>query len=631
MQCPRCQAENPVTARFCMRCRAALSLVCSNCQAELPADARFCMLCGQPVRVRPYEDDARHSRLRAAAPTPVRDQMRAATTLAGERRPVTVLFLDVVGSTRLSDQLGAAQWTQLLSEMYEQIAPVIYRYEGTVARLLGDSLTAFFGAPAAHEDDPVRAVRAALDALATARNIAAAWQQRYGITFQLRARLNTGPIVVGPVRDDLRYDYTPMDGVVHLAMRLKFEGDPTTVVVTGYTHRFIEPFFETRPLGVVQVKGVETAIPIYQVLGARQGEVRSRGVTGLSSPMVGRTAELATLLRLTDTVRAGLGRAVLIVGEPGLGKTRLTAEWRAAVEQVHPGLFRWLMIPCRSYGRNVAYHLLNNLLRFITGVSEHADEAETRSALQAQLHALLGEAPTDVYPYLAQVMGLRLEPDLAQAMDALEGQTWRILLQRALEKVLHALLARGPVVLVLEDIHWADPSSVELLSQLVTLTLSYPLLVCLTARHEPDAPGWSLATAARMRLGGGLHELSLAPLSESDTRQLVANLLQIEALPEPVRRLILHKAEGNPFFVEEVIRMLIEQEAIVQQAGGWVAGRPITLSDIPDNLHSLLLARIDRLPEEVKHTLRIAAVIGRQFPVRVLERVLQKQEPDVRP
>lgn len=627
MQCPHCQAENPVTARFCMRCRAALSLICSNCQAELPADARFCMLCGQPVRVRPYEDDARHHRLRAVAPAPIRAQVRADAALVGERRPVTVLFLDVVGSTQLSQQLGPAQWTSLLGEVYEQIVPSIYRYEGTVARLLGDSLTAFFGAPVAHEDDPVRAVQAALDALTTAQNIASVWQERYGITFQMRARLNTGPIVVGPVGDDLRYDYTPMDGVVHLAMRLKFEGEPMTIVVTGHTHRFIEPFFETRPLGAVHVKGVDTPTAVYQVLGAREGEVHSRGVAGLNSPMVGRAAELAILLRLADTVRAGLGRGFLIVGEPGLGKTRLIAEWRAAVEQTTPGAFHWLMVPCRSYGRSVAYHLLNNLLRFITGVSEHANEAETRAALQAQLRALLGDAPADIYPYLCQVMGLRLEPDLAAVVEALDGQTWRAFLQRALEKVLRALLARRPVALILEDIHWADPSSVELLSQLLSLTLTHPLLLGLTARYEPDAPGWSLATAARTRLGGGLHELTLAPLSERDTRQLVANLLQIEALPEPARQLILHKAEGNPFFVEEVIRMLIEQGAIVRRNGGWVAGRPITLSDIPDNLHSLLLARIDRLPDEVKQTLRIAAVIGRQFPVRVLERVLEKQTP----
>jgi predicted ATPase len=219
---------------------------------------------------------------------------------------------------------------------------------------------------------------------------------------------------------------------------------------------------------------------------------------------------------------------------------------------------------------------------------------------------------------------LRLEDEAQEQVQMLDPQALQARYLEALRRLLLALTSRRPVMLVFEDLHWSDPSSVELLIKLLPLVATAPLLLCLVSRAERDAPGWRLVTSAREMLGGSLTEITLDSLSERHSRQLVANLLEIEALPEEMRALILRKAEGNPFFVEEVIRMLIDRGAVVQEDGGWVAGLEIESLEIPDNLQGLLLARIDRLPDDVKLTLRVASVIGRQFPVRVLARVLEE-------
>jgi class 3 adenylate cyclase len=627
MNCPQCQTGNPEGARTCQNCGAALVQHCAGCQGVLPGGARFCPHCGQPVLASTPADDARLSRLAAAAPAGLVEKVRAAEHLAGERRPVTVLFADVVGSRALAEQVGAETWTEMVNSALDRVTPAIYRYEGTIARLVGDGLWAFFGAPVAHEDDPVRAVRAALDLLEAARDYAREVRERHGVEFAVRACLHTGQVVTGSVGDDLRYEYQAAGGAVNLASRLKFAAQPMTVLVSQSTHRFIEPVFDCTDLGPLQGSSREEPLRVYRVQGPRirPGPTRGLAPAGLESPMVGRDRELETLTQLCGAVQAGLGRVVLVVGEPGLGKTRLIAEWKAAAKALgYKPAPLWAEGRCLSYGQGWAYHLLVHLLRSVLGVTESADEPETRAALLTLSQDLFGESWRECYPYLAHLLMLKLE-DAAQArVQMLDPQALQARYLEALRRLLVALTGRQPVMLVFEDLHWADPSSVELLTKLLPLVAAAPLLVCLVSRPDRDAPGWKLVTSAREVLGGSLTEITLDSLSERHSRQLVANLLEIEALSEGVRALILQRAEGNPFFVEEVIRMLIDRGAVVQVDGGWHAGAEIESLEIPDNLQGLLLARIDRLPDDVKLTLRVASVIGRQFPVRVLAQVLEE-------
>ena len=632
MPCPRCQTVNPEGAKFCQNCGQALQRKCPNCGTMNAPEAKFCMNCGwnlaptaspvapaapptRPVdRFQQYIPKELLAKLEAA---------RASRSMAGERRVVTVLFCDVEGSTALAERLDPEDWAEVMNSAFEFLIKPVYHYEGTVARLMGDAILAFFGAPIAHEDDPQRAVLAGLDIVQGVGAFRERLKGQRGLDFNVRVGINTGLVVVGEVGADLRVEYTAMGDAVNLASRLQSAARPMTVLVSEMTYRFIAPVFEVMDRGLLEVKGKAEPVHAYEVVAAKVQPGRVRGLAGLESPMVGRDAELAALLQLSEALRAGLGRVAVVVGEPGLGKSRLIAEWKAAVGAVgRPPLVQWAEGRCLSYGQSLAYHLLLDLLHSLLGVPAAASAPETHAALRRHTDELFGPGDLDTYPYLGHLLSLHLEGAALERVRLLDPQALQNQYLTALRRVLSALAARQPLVLVLDDIHWADPSSVDLLTKLLPIVSEGPLLFCFVTRPDRDAPGWKLVRAARELMGAGLTELTLNPLSEADSRQLVSNLLDIEALPENVRNLILMKAEGNPFFVEEVIRMLIDRGAIVKKGESWALEKETQAVDIPDNLQGLLLARIDRLPDDVKYTLRVASVIGRQFAVKVLEQVM---------
>jgi len=455
---------------------------------------------------------------------------------------------------------------------------------------------------------------------------------QHGIEFAVRIGLNTGPVVVGDVGSTLKFEYTAMGDAVNLAARMQAAAKPMTALISENTYRFVAPLFEVADLGLIEVKGKTDPVRVYEVQKQKAQAGRLRGLAGLESPMVGRDAELASLMQLSAAVAAGLGRAAVVIGEPGLGKSRLIAEWKTAAQATGANrsrpAFTWAEGRCLSYGQNIPYHLLSDLLQSLVGAGGADNKTEQRSALQTLVDEVLGVGGGDeVFRYLANLMSLPLDAEAEARIKLLEPQALQNQYLSSLRQLLRALAQRQPLVLVLDDIHWADPSSTDLITKLLPLISEAPILLCLVTRPDHDSHGWKLVAAARDRLGAGLTEINLNPLTEADSRQLVSNLLEIESLPDNIRSLILKKAEGNPFFVEEVIRMLIDRGAIYKQGNSWAAGKEISTIEIPDNLQGLLLARIDRLPEDVKRTLRVAsviAVIGRQFSVRVLEQVLER-------
>nr|MBI2904890.1 AAA family ATPase [Chloroflexota bacterium] len=588
-------------------------MTCPHCQTVNPANARFCFNCGQPMNLVTQTDEARLSRLAAATPLPLADKMRAAH-LVGERKLVTCLFADVVGSTALAEGMDPDDWTAIMNHAFDRLSPVVYRYEGTIARLMGDAILAFFGAPVAHEDDAVRAALTALDMLAAARSYAEEVRRQHHVEFAIRVGLNTGNVVVGNVGSDLKYEYTAMGDAVNLAARMQSAARPMTVLISEHTQRFIAPVFDCADVGLVEVKGKSEPVQVFEVRGPKTQPSRVRGLAGFESPMVGRDAELAVLLSAGAALEgaAAHGTAVAIVGEPGLGKSRLLAEWKSRAAHV-----RWAEGRCLSYGHGLAYHLLIDLLRSLMGVAATAAEPEMRAALLALTYA---QAAT--YPYLAHLLSLELAGDDLERVNALDPQTLQSNYYKAMAALLRELAARQPLGLICEDVHWADPSSVALLANLLPLGTEAPLLFCFVTRPDTDAPGWALIDAAQGAFDNHFIRLNLLPLTEAHSRQLVTNLLEVEALPDHIRAIILQKAEGNPFFVEEVIRMLIDQGAIAQHGTRWSAAQEAALARIPDNLQGLLAARIDRLVDEAKRTLRVAAVIGRQFAVRILDQIV---------
>ncbi|MDQ3401262.1 MAG: AAA family ATPase [Chloroflexota bacterium] len=565
-------------------------------------------------------DAERRARFTATVPAPLAEKMRSFRP-AGERRPVTALLADVVGSTGLTERMDPEDWTAIVNEAFDVMSRAIFRYEGTIARLMGDGILAFFGAPVAHEDDPERAVRCALDMV---HAIDATLRERvlreHGAEFRIRAGINTGTVVVGVVGSDLAYEYTAMGDAVNVAARMQNAARPGTVLATAATHRFVASLVDATPVGPLEVKGKAEPLDAFEITGLRSRPASVRGLAGIESPMVGREAQLDELMRAFAVVRAGRGRAACIVGDPGMGKSRLIAELRSRARR-EVGEPNWIEGRCLSYGKDLAYHLLTDLVRSAIGVSAAARETEIRAALAASTRELPPDGRADAYAYLGHLLGVQLAADELARVSGIEMETVKRYVA-SFHQLLRMLTVRGPLVLVCEDVHWADRSSVGALGELLSIVDELPVLVVIAARPDRAAPGWELVTVAQAMFGDVLVEIRLAPLTPDESRALVGNLLAIESLPERVREYILGKAEGNPFFVEEVIRMLIDRGAIVRQDDRWVATSTIEGVEIPDTLHGLLLARIDRLPESSKRTLRVASVIGRQFAVRVLRELV---------
>ncbi|HEY8759093.1 MAG TPA: adenylate/guanylate cyclase domain-containing protein [Candidatus Limnocylindria bacterium] len=544
---------------------------------------------------------------------------RAATS---ERRPLTILFADIAGSTTIAEKLDPEDWTVLVQQAFDRLNTIASRYGGTVARLMGDGVLVFFGAPVAHEDDPERAVRCGLDMVREIEGLGGPTHAAHSVPLQVRVGINTGPVVVGMVGSDVAREYTAMGDAVNIAARMQASAPPGGVMITAATHKFIAPLVDTIDAGALELKGKAETVHGYQVTGLRRGAVSARGLGDeVHSAMIGRDAQLARLRDAFAVVRARQGRVASILGEPGIGKSRLLAELRAHVAATDPTA-KWLEARCLSYGRGLPYHLVVDLVRSAIGVAATADEPEIRAALERRTKGLLGDAWLDAYVYLGHLLSIQLSPEQRARMSALDLETLKRYTS-SIVAVVKALAAQGPVVIALEDLHWADGPSIDLLLGLMPLATELPLLVVTTSRFDRESEGWRLISAVRDLFGEALLELRLDPLSGEETRTLVANLLHIESLPQATRDHILAKAEGNPFFVEEVIRMLIDRGAIERRDDRWVATARVADVEIPDTLQGLLLARIDRLPPESKRTLRVAAVIGRQFGVAMLERLLE--------
>src|SRR5215212_6810836 len=568
----------------------ALDTSCPHCETINPGGARFCLNCG--------------------------NRLEAQVRMEGERKYVTVLFADVVDSTGLGERLDPEQVAEIMNGAFAFFNASVKKYDGTVARLLGDAILAFFGAPIAHEDDAERAVRAGLDIQAAAKEYAEAVRRDYGVDFGVRVGINTGLAVLAAVGDEIRTEYTAMGDTTNVAARLQSAAAPGTVLISADTYHLVKQLFEIRPRGGAMVKGKSAPIVTYEVLSPKAVPGKMRGLEGLTSPLVGRSAEFELVNETLEEVREGRGAFVAVIGEAGLGKSRLLAEVGKSAtsgEQV-----AWLEGRALSYEQAVTYFPWRQVVREAIGTQE----GEAPEVVREKLHrdAICGAMPEGDPRYLEVVLSVESEAT-KEAVAALEGDALVERITTAVRGYLRARANLMPTVIVLDDLHWADSASLELLLNVAELVESQPLLVICLLRPDKDAKSWSAMRRVRDELGTSYAEVVLEPLDDAHAQELLGNLLYIEDLPASVRNLILNKAEGNPFFVEEVIRTLIDSEYIVQENNHWRTTREIVNVTIPDTLTGVLSARIDRLPENTKHVAQTAAVLGRIFGYRLLKTV----------
>lgn len=550
---------------------------------------------------------------------------RAARAMQGERRVITILFCDVTGSTAMAEQLDPEEWAEIMNEAFDYMIAPIYRYEGTVARLMGDGFLAFFGAPITHEDDPARAVLAALEIVDNINIFGEDIGRDYGYRFDVRVGINTGQVVVGEIGHDLALEYTAMGDAVNLASRMETSAQPGTVQISANTFRLVAPLFEVEDRGLIQVKGKEEPVHAYRVLRQKPVPGRLRGLQGLHTPLVGRAEEMTTLRDAAVSVRQGRGQVVFLIGEAGLGKSRLIDELRREwlhEEGYEPGdpWPHWAQIGAVSYGASTPYGMIKYQLRQGCDIRE----TDPKDLVREKLATTIAFYPEPVRERMGQVYAILLGAGTAGTDLRPEGEDFKRELFAVMREATALQVGDRPTVYVADDLHWGDPASVEEILDVLQLVKTHPVLFICAMRPERSSPAWGAWQAAQAAYAGYLHTITLQPLSGDDSAGLVEQLLDIAALPRELVETILQKSEGNPFFIEEVVRTLLEDGLVAHDNGRlrWIAGvQDLEQLTVPDNVQALLIARIDRLEREARRTLQLAAVIGRSFYERVLKQI----------
>jgi predicted ATPase/class 3 adenylate cyclase len=598
---------------------------CSNCQATNPDEAKFCMNCGAPLAAAAHptgtgesESRVKNQSLDKFIPPELMTKFetaRAQDAMMGERRVITMLFCDVKGSTAAAEKVDPEVWSDIMNGIFEFMIRPIYKYEGTVPRLMGDAILAFFGAPIAHEDDPQRAVLAGLEIQQGIKDYVEEIRIKHAIDFALRVGINTGLVVVGAIGSDLRMEYTAIGDAINLAARMEQTAAPGTVQISDETYKLIEPLFDFEALGEVEVKGKAAPIKTYRPLSLKRSPGHLRGLEGLTSPLVGREAQLVLLNQKLNQLKIGAGSIVTVIGEAGLGKSTLIAEFIRSNQELNTV---WLRGDAVSYARSISYFPWRQIIR----QSIHAYDGDSLDEVRRKLRWVCETCtlPGGDIPFLEAMLAVESKESL-QDVAGYQGEALVKRMVEAMRGYLGGLMQESPIALVLDDLHWADEASLNLLASLADMTNTLPVLFICMLRPDPAAASWDAIKKVQQKVTGNYHSISLEPLHEEQTEILLNNLLGVNNLSKNIRDMIVERADGNPFFIEELIRSLIETSQILRENSHWRTISEDAKVSLPNTLRGVLGARIDRLPETAKHVLQMAAVIGRLFDLRVLKKL----------
>ena len=530
-----------------------------------------------------------------------------------------MLVADVVGSTAIGEQLGPERSKFLIDEVMRVMTEQIRRFDGTVAQLVGDEMLAFFGVPRAHEDDAERAIRAALAIQRALGQYGHEVAAAYDVELAVRIGVNTGPVVVGSKQDgDDGYDpWNALGDTVNVASRLQQIAGEGSVVIGPATKRQVEQCFELEEMGPQDLRGVAAPVETFRVSRILESEP-----VPPSLPLVGRDFELTVLERTMDALVEGRGAIVSMMGEPGIGKTRLLWE----VRDRYRDRVRFIEARGVSYAQTFPYWPIRDLIREWLGVGASTPEARIRLELKAELAHVLGrEEADDAYPFLAGIVGLAIEPEAGQAMRELNRESIQSRTFEVVYDLVGKLAEEEPLCLVFEDLHWADEATLELIESLLAITEQSSVALFFLCRPEREHGSWRLAERARQRYPHRFREIEVRPLPADSSRVLVGHAADGE-LPESVAELLAERSGGNPFFLEEAFKDLVERGALERMNGSWELAVDVDELAIPAVVQGTLQARLDRLDPQTREMLSLAAVIGRTFGLPLLERLVPRDE-----
>ena len=615
MKCPRCQNENPPGSKFCLGCGTHLGTSCHACGNSLPAGSGFCNRCGAPVT----SDLGRETGVATpAAYTPKHLAERILTSraaLEGERKQVTVLFADLKGSMELLADRDPEEARTILDPVLTLMMEAVHRYEGTVNQVMGDGIMALFGAPLAHEDHAVRACYAALRMQEAMKRYAEAARQGHGVNVQIRVGLHSGEVVVRAIGSDLHMDYTAVGQTTHLAARMEQLASPGSIVLTSATMELVEGLVAARSLGAVPVKGLAERVTVYELAAAGPALTRLQAAArrGLTR-FVGRETEWEQLRRGQELTGAGHGQVTALVGEAGVGKSRLAYEFTHFARRQG---WRVIEAAAASYGQATSYLPVIQLLQGYFQIDRRDDQQTVREKVTGKVLSLDRALDPSLSPLLS-LLDVSLVDD---AWTKLEPPERRL---RTLEAIRRLLLRESlgqPLLLVFEDLHWIDSESRTVLESVIEGLPGARLLLLVTYRPEYQHTWGDKTYYTQIRID---------PLPPTEVERFLETLLGQDRTLDQLRRLLMDRADGNPFFLEESVRALAETGRLVGQPGAYRLSQPLEDLHVPASIQALLAARIDRLSLEDKRLLQVAAVIGMDSSLGLLQEATDLAEDDLR-
>ncbi len=612
MQCLKCQTENREGAKFCGECGYKFEVTCPECGTNNRAENKFCDECGCDLRKPEEALPIDYSKPQSYTPKFLADKiLTTRSSIEGERKLVTVLFADVANFTSIAEKLDPEEVHQIMDGCFKILMDKIHRYDGTINQFTGDGVMALFGAPVAHEDHAQRACYAALSIQKAIDEYNEKVKKDCGVDFKMRIGLNSGPVLVGSIGDDLRMDYTAVGNTTNLASRMESMAMPGNTLVSRETFKLAQDFFEFEPLGKVELKGKEKPIAVYKLF--KTGEVETRleaaAAKGLTR-FVGRKDSMTALREAYDKAQSGSGQVVGIVGEAGVGKSRLILEFK---NQLPQNEYIYLEGRCLHFGVSMSYLPFLDFLRSYFDIKEGDQESIINKKMAVEVARLNGKLESALPP-LKELLSLKVEDEDFVNLEPQQK------IERTFEAIRNLLIRMSqerPLVLAVEDMHWIDKTSEELFDYLIGRLAGTPILLILLYRSEYTHQ-WGSKSYYR--------NIGLNQLTAQTSVELVQAILEEGKVSPEIGDIILNRTSGNPLYMEELTQSLLENGSIQKKDHQFVLSGKVSNIQIPDTIQGIIATRMDRLEDNLKRTMQVASVIGRDFAFRILQTITGARE-----
>ena len=600
MRCPWCQFENREEAKFCLNCGKQFEQRCLRCGRLLPLIARFCDECGYDLSPRSYIPKFLANKI-----------LTYRKFLEGERKLATVLFADVANFASMFQKWDPEVIQRIMDRCFKLLIQEIHNYEGTISQFTGDGVMALFGVPLAHEDHARRACYAALSIQKALERFAEEVRKEYGLEFKMRIGINSGLVIISSIADDLTMDYTAVGETTVLASRMETMASPGTILVSGDTYKRTANFFVYNPIGKVVVKGKEEPIEAYELV--RTAEVQTRIGTSMArgfTRFTGRDRELGSLRQCFENVRSGSGQVIGLMGEAGIGKSRLLFEFKNTLQDA---AYTYLEGQCFHFGTSIAYQPFLDILRSYFNVREGMEEPLIKGRIEEMI-LQTDEKFHSIFSPLYDLFSLTVRDDLYTRLDP---KRKREKIFEAIKDILLRESERAPLIIAIEDLQWIDNTSEEFLTYLMGRIVQTQILLILLYRPDYTHP-WETQPCYQ-RIG-------LDQLSEAARGEVVESLLSGAEISEELSKLIMNRAGGNPLFLEELTYALLESGYIKRGEKGYELSGKVGEIQVPDTIQGIIAARLDRLEENLRRTVQVASVIGKRFALSLLEAVVGAKE-----